>query len=359
MLNPVRNAVAALLIFVAHAAIAEVPVRVEPASTRAIVSQIYVTGTVTSPRTAVLSTAVAGLVEELLVDEGYRVTEGDELLKLDAELAQLALERTMAELQQRETALDDAKRRFAEAEKVAARQSIAQTQVESLRAEVAGDGAALVAGQAAVREQQAIVSRHTLTAPFDGVISRRIAELGEWVNPGDGLLELVETDNLRFDFRIGQKHFASLSPQTPVDISFDSLPGEPVPGRIDTIVPVKNPGARTFLVRVLADTDADVSTPMITPGMSVRGRMNIDTGRRGVAVSRDAILRFPDGRITVWVVDSSEDVAVVYEQLVSTGSEFAGLVEITRGLAGDELVVVRGNEALQEGQAVTILDGAP
>ena len=219
------------------------------------------------------------------------------------------------------------------------------------------DEAALAASRAALREQEAIVARHTLTAPFAGVISVRHAELGEWVNPGDGLLELVATENLRFDFRVAQEYFSALTPDTPVDIALDAAPDRFLRGRIDTIVPVKNPGARTFLVRVLAD-DVEVGNSLaITPGMSVRGKLSLDTGRRAVAVSRDAILRFPDGRITVWVVDDREERPVVREQAVQTGFEFEGLVEITTGLDDGELVVTRGNETLQDGQAVSILSG--
>ena len=353
-----RCAAALLLVLLSGSAVAQVPVRVEPVAERTIISQINVTGTVTSPRTAVLSTAVGGLVAELMVDEGHRVDTGDALLKLDAELAQLALERAMAEVRQREIALDDARRRFVEAEKVGAQRGIARTQIESLRAEVTGDEAALVAAQAAAREQRAIVERHTLRAPFAGVISERLAELGEWVNPGDGLLELVATDNLRFDFRVGQEHFAALSPRTPVEITLDAVPDRAVSGRVDTIVPVKNPSARTFLVRVLADATNAEDPLRITPGMSVRGKLNIDTGRNGIAVSRDAILRFPDGRVTVWVVDTAGDVPVVRERIVRPGVEFSGAVEITSGLAVGDRVVVRGNESLQEGQTVTILEGA-
>ncbi|NNC78512.1 MAG: efflux RND transporter periplasmic adaptor subunit, partial [Woeseiaceae bacterium] len=233
------------------------------------------------------------------------------------------------------------------------------TQIESLRAEVSSDEAALVASQAAAREQQAIVERHTLKAPFTGVISERHAELGEWVNPGDALLELVATENLRFDFRVGQDNFAALSPDTPVQITLDATPDRPVSGRIDTIVPVKDPSARTFLVRVLADTANGDEPLRITPGMSARGKLNIDVGRSGVTVSRDAILRFPDGRVTVWVVNTAADPRVVREQTVSTGFEFNGVVEIVEGLSDGEVVVVRGNETLQEGQAVAILQGIP
>jgi RND family efflux transporter MFP subunit len=337
---------------------AEVPVQVETVSNRAVVKQINVTGTVTSPRTAVLSTAVAGLVAELTIDEGDRVETGDVLLRLDAELAQLALERALAEVTQREIAVADARRRLVEAEEVGAQRGIARTQIESLRAEVSSDEAALAASRAAAREQQAIVGRNTLKAPFAGVISERYAELGEWVNPGDGLFELVATDNLRFDFRVGQDNFAALSPDTPVEITLDALPDRSIPGYVDAIVPVKNPGARTFLVRVRADNDAIGDGVLVTPGMSARGTLNIDTGRSGVAVPRDAILRFPDGRVTVWVVDAGGDLSVVREQVVRTGSEFNGVVEITEGLAAGDVVVVRGNEMLQEGQAVSVLDGS-
>jgi RND family efflux transporter MFP subunit len=338
--------------------VAEVPVQVETVSNRAVVKQINVTGTVTSPRTAVLSTAVAGLVAELAIDEGDRVETGDVMLKLDAELAQLALERALAEVRQREIAAADARRRFIEAEEVGTQRGIARTQVESLRTEVSSDEAALAASQAAAREQQAIVQRSTLKAPFAGVISERFTELGEWVNPGDGLFELVATDNLRFDFRVGQDNFAALSAETPVEISLDAFPDRSIPGYVDAIVPVKNPSARTFLVRVRANTDNTGNRLLITPGMSARGTLNIDTGRSGVAVSRDAILRFPDGRVTVWVVDPGGDVPVVREQLVRTGSEFDGVVEITNGLADGDVVVVRGNEMLQEGQEISIVDAS-
>ena len=337
-------------------ATAQAPVRVETVSDSSIVRQVHVNGTVTSPRSALLSTAVAGVVAELMVDEGHRVSTGDPLLILDAELAQLALERALAEARQYEVALEDAKRRFAEAEKVGTQRGIARTAIESLRSEVTSDEAALAASRAAAREQQAIVDRHTLRAPFAGVVSQRMTEVGEWVNPGNGLLELVAIDNLRFDFRVGQDSYAVLTPQTPVEITLDALPGRSLKGRVDTIVPVKNPGARTFLVRVSTEADESVG---ITPGMSARGKLNIDAGDRGIAVPRDATLRFPDGRVTVWVVDDSGDIPKVHERIVQTGLEFDGFVEVVDGISAGERVVVRGNETLQEGQEVSILNGVP
>ena len=93
--------------------------------------------------------------------------------------------------------------------------------------------------------------------------------------------------------------------------------------------------------------------------MSVRGKLNIDTGDSGIAVPRDAILRFPDGRVTAWVVDDGGDVPTVHERIVQTGLEFDGFVEVVDGVSAGERVVVRGNETLQEGQEVSILGGVP
>ncbi len=102
----------------------------------------------------------------------------------------------------------------------------------------------------------------------------------------------MATDNLRFDFRVGQENYAALSPDTPVEITLDALSERSISGRVYRIVPVKNPSARTFLVRVLADADNAGNPLPITPGMSARGKLKINTGRSGVTVSRDAILRF-------------------------------------------------------------------
>ncbi|MEO1204087.1 MAG: efflux RND transporter periplasmic adaptor subunit, partial [Pseudomonadota bacterium] len=156
--------------------------------------------------------------------------------------------------------------------------------------------------------------------------------------------------------RVGQDFFAALASDTAVEITLDAVPDRSLRGHVDTIVPVKSPSARTFLVRVLAETLETDGPVRITPGMSARGRLSIETGRRGEVVSRDAIVRFPDGRVTVWVVETSGELPVVRERSVRTGLEFDGQVEIRAGLADGDVVVVRGNETLQEGQSVTIVD---
>jgi RND family efflux transporter MFP subunit len=327
------------------------PVSVAESERRAAVQIVLVSGTVTSPQSAVLSPSVDGLIERMDVDAGDRVEKGTVIVALDRELAGLALERVQAEETQTRTALEDARRRLKEAVEVGPEKGIPETQIKSLRAEVARNEATLEAATAAVRQQAAIVRRHDVRAPFTGVVSQRLADVGEWVSPGDGLVELVATDHLRFDFRVPQSYYTSIDASTAVELTLDALPNQVIAGQIQSIVPVKDPGARTFLLRVVAEAEHELP---VTPGMSARASIRMNAGREAVVVPRDALLRYPDGRRTVWVADAKAGETTVHEQRVETGLEFDGYIEILSGLEAGVAVVTRGNEALQNGQTVSL-----
>jgi membrane fusion protein (multidrug efflux system) len=306
------------------------------------------TGTVTSPRSARLSPATSGQVLDLYVDAGASVAAGDVLLKLDPELAELELRSEEARLLQTRRSVEDAQRRLREARELIPQASIAESTVRDLEAEVALDEAALqqVTAEAALR--RAILERHSVRAPFDGVVSAKLTELGEWVTPGTAVLELVATENLRLDFPVVEDFIDDIGPGASVRYSLAA--GREYPGEVHTIVPVTDPRARTFLLRVLPTEDA----PALRPGMSVTASLSLPAGRAGVTVPRDALLRYPDGRTVVWVVIRDGNATTVRERLVRTGLQFEGQIEVISGVAAGDRIVVEGNEALRDGQRVNI-----
>ena len=322
-----------------------VPVGVETVQERDIQRVLDLTGTVTAMRSARLSAATSGLVATLQVDMGSRVKAGQLLLELDPELAQLQLDSAVAQVEQADTGLQDARRRLAEARTLVPQRSIAESVVRDIEAEVASDEAALHQAQAEAGYRRGILQRHQLRAPFDGVVSAKLTELGEWIDPGQAVLELVALDDVRLDFPVSEDYLADIRPDTPLTFSLSANPDQVFEGSVDTVVPITDPGARTFLLRVLAENPDQ----RLLPGMSVRAQLHLATGRSGLVVSRDAILRFPDGRVVVWTVDAG----VAKENLVVPGLGFASLVEIREGLRAGATVVVEGNEALQNGQPVT------
>ncbi|MFV0276191.1 MAG: efflux RND transporter periplasmic adaptor subunit [Parahaliea sp.] len=328
-----------------------VPVGVADIQQMTIFRQVALTGTVTAAKAARLSAATSGLVEALRVDAGSRVAAGDVLLELDAELAGLQVAGAQAQARQAENALDDARRRLREARELVPRHSIAETVVRDLEAEVMLDEAALQQRLAEASYQRAVLARHTLRAPFTGVVSEKLTEVGEWVTPGQAVLALVATDAVRLDFPVAEDFLPALQAGGKLNYTLNARPDERYSGAVDTVVPVTDPGARTFLLRVLPGADS----PALQPGMSVRAMLQIPSGRDGLVVPRDALLRYPDGRVVVWTVGRRDGVLEAMENPVLTGMQFDGLVEVVDGLEPGVRVVVEGNEALQDGQPVQIV----
>ncbi len=328
-----------------------VPVVVKPVSEQSIYRELQLTGTATSPQVSRLSAATSGLVLKLYADAGSQVQAGDVLLQLDPELAELELKSALAKVKQAENALRDVERRLQEARSLRSQRSIAESLVRDLEAEVIEDQTALQQVEADANLSRAILKRHTVKAPFAGVVRNKLTEQGEWVTPGQAVFELVATDNVRLDFAVSEDYLAHIDSGTPVTIRLNAAPQREYIGRVGTIVPVSDPGARTFLLRVLVE-NADHT---IIPGMSVQARLKVATGRTGLLVPRDATQRYADGRVIVWSVKEQAEGLVVVENLVRIGLAFDGLVEIHEGLMPDARVVVQGNESLKNGQSVTLM----
>lgn len=313
--------------------------------------QVPITGSVSSPRVSTLSSEISGLVSELQVDAGDKVTQGDLLFELERELSEIARTRSEAELTQVREVLADSERRFEEAEKLAASNNIAASELRNRQAEMAIDAAAVKVADAQLREQQALLRRHKVKAPFTGTVSQKLADPGEWVNPGTAILELIDTENLRIDFQVPQRFYANIDDQTQLTLTIDAYPDQKFEARVHRKVPLSASGGRTFLLRTLLKSQA----PDLIPGMSVSGQLLLDLNRTAVVVPRDVVRRYPDGRTSVWILSERDgNQGQVVERQVETGLVFGERIEIRSGLEEGQELVARGNEALQEGQTVRI-----
>lgn len=328
------------------------PVSVAKAINAPLIEEVPLTGTVTSPQSAVLSVAVGGLVEKMYLDVGARVQVGTPLMQLDTEFAEIALSSGRASLASAEASLAEANRRVEEAQPLIKQNNIAATEVRARETQVKIAQAEFDRASATLKRQSAELARHKVLAPFSGVISRKLTEVGEWVSPGSDVMELVSINNLRVDYQVPQNYFPRINDQASLIARFDALPDAQYESEIISTVPINNANARTFLLRVSLKQN-DIA---VTPGMSAQGILQLHSGREGVVVPRDALIRYSDGRIVVWIVDQSGEVAKVKEQLVTIGLSAGGLVEIKSGVDLGAWVVTRGNESLRPGQIVSIFE---
>lgn len=340
-------------LFIATAAAVDVkPVRVIRAKPGPAIENIQLSGTITSEYDASLSTQVSGLVNQVNVDSGNRVNKGDSLIELDSELANLDLKRAAAALAEARAKLKEAIRLRDEARNLRQNANIPRTTVFARASDVDVSTAVVARLEAEYGRHARIVKQHSLVAPFAGVISRRLTDVGEWVSTGSSVLELVATDRLRVDLQAPQKYFSILGAETPVTLQLDAQPERGFPGKIKAIVPITNRNARTFLVRVSVDAPGD----FVIPGMSVKAFFKANLSQEMLTLPRDATVKQPDGRNSVWVVTNVNGEWIVSERNVEIGRSLSNTVIVHSGLNADSYVVIQGIESLLEGQPVRILE---
>lgn len=332
----------------------EVPARVVTVVAEKVDSmerEFTLTGTVTPRRDARLSARTDGLVAAVAVDAGSLVKPGDVLATLDTRLAEIALDLIRAEIAQAEVELAEAVRREEEVREISKTGAFPKSEAETRKSTVNLREAALA--RLRVREAAELerIERHRLVAPFGGIIVEKLAEAGEWVETGTPVLRLVETDAPRFDLRVPQEFLARVSSASGIRVVLDSFPAQALDAQIDAVVPVKDEASRTFLTRL------GLSDPghLAAPGMSGRAVIGYRSDHGdSVRIPRDAIVRYPDGTVKVWIVTATGEGAKVDSRVVRTTTALGESAEVLEGLSGGETIVLKGNEGLREGQAVAV-----
>jgi RND family efflux transporter MFP subunit len=330
----------------------EMRVRIAEPEVRPAVERIELTGSFVARRAARLSPRISGLVDTITVDAGDAVARGDVIVQLDDRLAELALAQAEAGLRQARAAHDEAVRLRDEALRLSESQVIPSTEIEARQSAVVVTQARLdlaEAERATAAERQA---RHAIVAPFSGVVAQRLTESGEWVETGAAVAELVAADDLWLDVQAPQRLWPLLGGNPEVNVIVDALGGASFPAAVAARVPVSDPQARTFLLR-LTLPDAD---PNITPGMSARVELRLTADRDALLVPRDALVRYPDGTTTLFVVDQQVSPPRAYQREVSVSRVDGDWAVIEAGLTPGRAVVIRGNEMLRDGDAVRIVE---
>lgn len=348
---------AALLAVAVDPAAAETPVPVGVSTARSgdIHEEVALNGTLIARRVSRLSTEIDGRVETIRVDDGDALGAGDVVLELDATLARIDLEAAVARLEEARARLAEAERRHRELLELKQRQHVAQTQVAAAAAEIDIASAAVRQAEAARARAGEVLARHTVRAPFDAVVRRKLVERGEWVETSTAVAELVDVAVLRLEVPVPQFYYARVRAGTPVTIRLDAMPEASFEARVTRRIPVSDAASRTFRVRI------DLPNPdgRLAPGMSARARLRIAQGDEGPALllPRDAVVRKPDGSTNVWVIVVEDGVTKAVPRPVETGRAYRDLVEVVRGeVSPGEQVVVRGNEILRPGQSVLVAE---
>lgn len=227
-------------------------------------------GYVVADRELALTPDIGGRIARLEIDTGDRFGAGDVIAVLNsdnaqanARIAQASLAKAEAELARSQTSLEEARAYLDRQEKLAARGSVPRTAVELARFAVMRQESMLrvntqqieIARQE-VAKQEEILARHTITAPFSGVVVKRHLNVGDIApsaldaGPRQGIATLIDPNALSIEVDVSETNLARLTPGQTANVRLDAYPDRDFPAELRTIAPKVSIQKGTVQVRL-------------------------------------------------------------------------------------------------------------
>lgn len=253
----------------------------------------------------------------------------------------------------------------AEQQKVAAEAEHEAAIAGTRKEQLAQARAKLAKWEEEVNRIQDELDEHTIRAPFKGFVVKRSAEQGEWLALGDPIAEIVELDPAEIRVAVPEEFISRIrrGQKVSVDVAALARPGKPntpLTGTVFRIVPDADARSRSFPVRVRIDNPIRDGLPYLKPGMSAKVFIPVDQAEQRMFVPQDALV-LDRNRAFLFVVVREHNKSVAQRIEVTPGATQESMIRVkplesnTIELGAD--VVVEGNEQLESGQAVHILEG--
>lgn len=290
-------------------------------------------GTLVSNESVVLSPEIAGRIVEISFEEGQRVEKGQMLIQLDDAIAR-------AELLQMETSLTLSRANYNRAIKLFEQDAESGSVRDEALAKRDTD-------QAAVELAKARLDKMFIRAPFDGVIGLRNVSIGDYVSPGQALVNIESIHPLKLDFKIPEIYLSSLKIGQKVQVMVDAFAGRNFEGEVYAMNPLVEAGGRTISLRALLPNEDGV----LRPGLFARVRLVLGTKQDAVLIPEEAIVPQAKGVIVYKIVEGR-----AVPTPIQTGTRREGGVEVTQGLQKDDIVVTAGQMKLRPDALVKIIE---
>jgi membrane fusion protein (multidrug efflux system) len=358
-------------------------VETDRVSRREIRRAVDVTGTLAAADQVTISSQSEGAVSRIAVDLGDRIRTGQVMVELDREKLQYSLDQQRAALaralarygadgsgdlpsteqtpdvQKAAAELGRDKQAAARAAELHKKQLIPQQVLDdadsTLRAQQATYDAALQnarnlradidAAAASVKLAERQLRDASITAPFDGLVEKRLVSLGEFVKAQTPVMSIVRVDPLELVSEIPEAMAPWIGVGQSVEIRVDAYPDKVLTGKVSRISPVVNPQTRAFPFEALvANADA-----LLKPGTFARA--HLATSRvEPVLTIPYAAMQYRYGVNKAFIVADGK----LQARELKIGDRVGDRVEVLGGLEADDLIAVTDVDNLTDGQAVSV-----
>lgn len=294
--------------------------------------------TVQTKENIVLNSEFAGVLQQVYVKEGQKVSKGQTLAKIDdgGLSSQLAQMETQAAL---------AKTTF-ERQQNLWNQKIG-SEIQYLQAKTNYE-----AQLKAVSQMRSQVGKTIVRAPFSGTIDDIITERGSVVSPGSPIIRIVNLSNMYLEAEVPEKNIATVKKGTDVIVNFPIL-GETINAKVTQASNYINPANRSFNIQINVPSKNGQIKPNLTSKIQIKDYTNPKT----IIVPISIVSENADGEQYLYIAENvtKDGQAVAKKVIVKTGLSQGNYVEITEGIKDGNLVISEGARSVKDGQKVSII----
>ncbi len=300
--------------------------------------QIKAIGTLRAIQGVSLQAEVSGVIKAVHFESGQQVQQGDLLLELDSTAEQAQLQALQASRELAEINL----RRDRQQLQISA---ISQAQLDAAESE-------LKSRRAQEAQQQAIIDKKQIRAPFSGRLGISQVEVGQLLNPGEMVVSLQNMERLYVDFNLPQQHLAEIRPGQRIELQANIDTAMTVSGQIHAINAEVDRETRNVQVEGIIDNRDGAWMP----GMFVHLKVDNGAAQQYLTLPQTAISYNAYGA-TLFLVQPGEEAEahpIAQQVFIETGARRGDQVAILSGVNAGDQVVTSGQMKLKNGTPLII-----
>jgi RND family efflux transporter MFP subunit len=313
---------------------------------------------------SVISSKIQGRLSALYVEEGSYVKKDEVIARLEDTDYKAAVAKAKADIVYAQANLAEMERQARLQQGLFKDKVVSQDALDAANSRVDLAKATIDQDKAALLMQQANLEFTEIRAPFDGVVVKKMAEVGESVAPippgvnistsSGAIVAIADMNSLEAEVDVNEANVGQLGPNYPADINVQAIPDHTYKGVLRQVIPTADRTKATVTVKVsILDKDG-----LIKPEMSCnvtfleppkKGELKEAVPMRIVTVPKDAITT-RNGKQVVYVIENNK----AHEVAVVTGNELRGQVIVKSGLVGTESLVNNPPQKVVDGTSVKI-----
>jgi len=338
-------------------------VKVDAVKSEPFKQTVPVIGRFVVRQTGVVATRVRGAVGTIVVDVGDRVGQDDVIAilvrdrlewKRNLQRAEVANYSAQVKTQQERIGL--LQQELKRLESLKKSPAFSQARLDDKRQEIIVASSEVTEAEAQLRKARANLKLTEIDlrdaeirAPYSGVVSKKHAAVGSYVDVGDPVVTLIDDESLEIEADVPSERVDGIENGTPVDV--ETVTKSRYPAIVRAVIPEENPQTRTRAVRFTPVLPEEAPRP--AANQSVILYLPAGAVRDVLSVHKDAVLNRRGKRLVVVAADGKANF-----RPVQLGEAIGSRFVVVKGLQEGDLVVVRGNERLRPNQAIRFNGGA-